>query len=638
MIDFPPLASLIRGPSETGKSYIRDCLWYLLGGDRAPKTIPEDSGYQHLALQFASEGESYLVVRSLKGGGARIFSTLKQPEAESDDLVALGAGDPTEQPDLPTSNSAESPLIDTSVLDWVERPLFEWADSDPSNLIVSLSGAAHKLILRSASRRGPVTGSDLRHWSLVAQPAMISEAPTSGTDHGQRPQRMAALNLFLTGSDDSAYVLVKSSRELDQIQGQITSAETALQRVMAGIDSKTSREEVIDAIERVDQTLEVLSRQYASRAAQLKDVRASVAELTPRLKKAEARREHSRSMVERFDLLAKKYQSDLDRLGAIREGVELFSDMSLVPCPLCFTPPEGQGHALAPPPSPKLYQAAAQAEATKILALSDGLAKSKGHEVERYLASEAEAKQFSTELYRLEQREAAVLGVVRGNSGADPKVLAIRRSDLSSQLDAWEESARLAAEIERLKVAKKVRPAKPAREAGGAGESISTLAKAMLVEWGCNDVQSVHLDMAAGDLEVNHRARLSYGAGTRSLYLSALTIAVMQHAMRKGYPHLGVVVLDSPLKAYADPKSPESARAKTVTESFYSWLSKWDGPGQLVVLENEEAPTEFAERLSAVQFTRRNDDGRAGFYLKTSNPAADEAEPARSESGNTDSS
>lgn len=28
-LEFSPKSFLIRGPSETGKSYIRDCLWYL---------------------------------------------------------------------------------------------------------------------------------------------------------------------------------------------------------------------------------------------------------------------------------------------------------------------------------------------------------------------------------------------------------------------------------------------------------------------------------------------------------------------------------------------------------------------------------------------------------------------------------
>lgn len=41
---FHPKRRLIRGPSETGKSHIYDCLWYMLGGDDLPGTFPLTQG------------------------------------------------------------------------------------------------------------------------------------------------------------------------------------------------------------------------------------------------------------------------------------------------------------------------------------------------------------------------------------------------------------------------------------------------------------------------------------------------------------------------------------------------------------------------------------------------------------------
>ncbi|WP_174825356.1 hypothetical protein [Paraburkholderia madseniana] len=81
----------------------------------------------------------------------------------------------------------------------------------------------------------------------------------------------------------------------------------------------------------------------------------------------------------------------------------------------------------------------------------------------------------------------------------------------------------------------------------------------------------------------------------------------------------GVVVIDSPLKAYADPDSAEErARpTRTLTDRFYAWLSTWGGPGQIVVAENEKIHAATADVLKPVEFTRRNDSGRAGFYLKS---------------------
>jgi hypothetical protein len=51
-VNFRNPAMLVRGASDTGKSYIRDCLWYLLGGDKLPKKIPEAFGYDLLTLEL----------------------------------------------------------------------------------------------------------------------------------------------------------------------------------------------------------------------------------------------------------------------------------------------------------------------------------------------------------------------------------------------------------------------------------------------------------------------------------------------------------------------------------------------------------------------------------------------------------
>lgn len=106
-------------------------------------------------------------------------------------------------------------------------------------------------ILRSQSDKGPVTGDDVRHWSLLSQTAILSEEPTSGSGFGV-PKRIASFNLFLTGSDDTSIQLRKSTAEVERIKGQLTSAEDAYRRIQAGLPSDVVRADVSDALERVD--------------------------------------------------------------------------------------------------------------------------------------------------------------------------------------------------------------------------------------------------------------------------------------------------------------------------------------------------------------------------------------------------
>lgn len=192
---------------------------------------------------------------------------------------------------------------------------------------------------------------------------------------------------------------------------------------------------------------------------------------------------------------------------------------------------------------------------------------------------------------------------------------------------------RLSAEIERLKKAKVRKHVEVVRDGSNSSRAVEAYAKTLLNDWGFVDVTSVLLDAVECDLVVNGRPRLSFGAGRRALFLTALTVALLRHALDKGNPHLGVVVIDSPLKAYADPRQTEAPEiaVSTVTEKFYSWLSNWSGPGQIVILENENIRDDMAAVLQPIQFTGPHGDGRPGFYPKRLPPPApgsDETAPS----------
>ncbi|WP_020183294.1 hypothetical protein [Methylotenera sp. 1P/1] len=572
---------LIRGPSDTGKSYIRDCLWYLLGGDKVPKYLPEAEGYDLLTLEIESkDGRSFEFKKALAGGSTAIC------EIFTSDIGIKS---------------------------------YESVNIDENELLVKLSGSSNKLLLRSKSKKGPVTSGDLRHWFLLSQPNMISEDATSGTGFSAF-QRIGAFSLILTGNDDSAIQISKSSAEVERIKGQLGSAQDALKRAESILPNDITRNDVSEAIERVESTLSSLTEQYQARALQLKELRVSLRVANEDLNKAMIDRDHSASMVERFELLDMKYSSDLGRLVAINEGVGLFQNLSETPCPLCETP---LGSQLNPShlnnKTQQQFRIALLAEVEKIRLLRKGLLISHGSEKTRLAGLNKRSKELQNILNDLESREKITLNATKVEFSADPKTLAVRLSELSSQLNSFDEIERLKLEIENLKTASIRKKVPLDRNAGESLVMVSNAAKRLLNSWGFEEVERVTLDLQACDLIINDRARLSYGAGKRAIFLAALSIALLDHAMTKGHPHLGFIVIDSPLKAYSDPESFEfdSKHLKTVTENFYEWLSTWQGPGQIIIIENEQISSETAKRLHPLQFTRVNGQGRPGFYPVT---------------------
>src|SRR5688572_28745594 len=63
----------VIGPSDTGKTFIGQCVDYALGSGRQPKRIPEASKYDQveLELETADGSESYTLQRGLEGGAIR---------------------------------------------------------------------------------------------------------------------------------------------------------------------------------------------------------------------------------------------------------------------------------------------------------------------------------------------------------------------------------------------------------------------------------------------------------------------------------------------------------------------------------------------------------------------------------------
>jgi hypothetical protein len=576
-IIFRRQGTLVRGPSDTGKSYIRDCLWYLLGGDKIPKEIPEGKGYDSLYLEFkAAEEDTYTVKRSLYGGGIEIFP------AGIQDITAVAA--------LP---------------------------NEIGQLLVELSGAKDKLILRSLSKRGPMTGGDLRHWCLLSQPAMISEEATTGAPT-ERTQRKAAFSVFLTGQDDASLVLAQSKDEKIKFSTLLTTIERDLKRVKSELPEAVIRSEVQNALSKVDDTLDILSKQQIERSSQLLIIRKSLNEISSALKNAESKLSQSMLMASRFTLLDEKYVNDLKRLRAVGDGIAVFETISSQPCLLCGTPVEEQVDiAMIASNAAAKQRIAMEAEAKKIESLRGGLKDALYREEQSVLRFSAEKNELQETFDDISKQEKNVLYNSLIEFIADPKKLAKVRTEYSAQIKLFEEIDRLNIEqdnIRELLPAKKIKS--PKRHTDVDALKVAEITKGLLNSWGFTDLKTVELVAEDCDINVDGRPRLTYGAGKRAIFLSAVTVALMQYAIEKEYPHFGLVVLDSPIKSYSDPviNSDVTVSPSVVRDSFYRWLANWNGPGQVLVLENEPIKEDVSEQLLPIVFTGIIAEGRKGFY------------------------
>jgi hypothetical protein len=578
LVTFNPAHCLIRGPSDTGKSYIFQCIAYCLGSDTSPDEIPEAGGYDTVALEIENrQGVVCTIVRGLSGGSAAIFESALEAR-EQDRKLAI----------------------------------------DLNEFGKRLAGVENRLIVRKAGVKGPVTAGSLRHWSLLSETDIVAKSSVLG-DTNTHAERGATLSLLLTGQDDAAIEVGLSLDERREASGGYHAVDEMLSRVKAELPVGVQIADIEDSLRKVDAALAATTEQHKSRAAQLRQVRHEIAAASDKMRTCEAHLAQSSGMVNRFQLLEKKYRSDLDRLVALNEGIAVFELLKRVPCPLCGTPIEQQiDKELLTTRAPKQQRQAFAAEANKIDNLRKGLLSALEHERQAVAKLQDERNKLLSELQDLERLEKSKIETGVAEFTVSPTDLAIRRSELFAQLRSFQEMEQLVGEAQRLKERSATKGARIQRPLTSDGLALSKRVLALLHAWGFANISSVEFDASRFDLTVNGRRRTTYGKGTRAVFLTAYYIALLEHCLSAGRPHVGIVVVDSPLKAYADPKPDvkPDVPLETVRSKFYDWLSKWTGPGQVVILENEEPPQSLSEILKAIEFTGYPSFGRPGFYVE----------------------
>src|SRR5690606_115703 len=92
IIEFDPGLNVITGPSDTGKSFILECIDFALGKGSVPKSIDEAKGYETLILRIRSNqsGEIVELKRSILNVGAIYY---KKGENEGRDIYYKHSGD-----------------------------------------------------------------------------------------------------------------------------------------------------------------------------------------------------------------------------------------------------------------------------------------------------------------------------------------------------------------------------------------------------------------------------------------------------------------------------------------------------------------------------------------------------------------
>ena len=587
---FGPELTTIYGASDTGKSFILRSVEYMLGGAQLTM-VDEAEGYTQILLGLLLPDGSPLTL-------------VRRPGTNSTHLHREDLRDLVHRPADAVVNAVHNARSKNSL----SVHLMHAMGLDEVLIRKNEAGGTRSLAL-----------TDLLHLSVVDEDRMIampSPVLRTGTA-ATRTAETSVMRLLLTGEGDVDVDTGPNAGQRRVNKGKISLLDQLVIDLSALLESEETERDLKDRLVRVKTAVDAQST--ALRTADevhRETVRERMAHAR-RLAGLDERLTEVSDLLGRFSLLEDQYRSDLERLVMVNEAGSILGYFRVGTCVFCGADPEHQHPGHNQQEATQLHTAV-QAEAAKTTALLTDLLPTIAD-----LAREQEelAQTWQTIKNKLETLDEAI-----AEAESD---LAPLREGLQELLDARsavERGLELHARIAELEDKRSrldgegavpaTRPAEyvPARIVN----DFDSVLQGTLASWEVPAVDNAGYDQYNAEVRAGGRPRAGRGKGVRAVLHSAFTISLARFCIERDLPHLGFVVLDSPVVTYRqpvkstpeDPDLPDVRIRSSVVHRFYQDILAF--PGQAVIIENGDPPLDVLSEAATYNFTAA--DGRPGFF------------------------
>lgn len=586
--------NIISGLSDTGKSYILQCIDFMLGAKAPPKEIDESKPYNKLLLEIESyAGATYTLERNLQGGAFNLYEVaINQLKPDSAAKI------------LKPQHDAKK-------------------DDNISTFILSLCGMSGVKIRKNIKNETlALSFRTISHLFLINETQIIEEtSPIEPKNVYEKSKLEAAFKFLLTGKDDRELIAEQdddNQRLLlvkQEIYDQLISD---LERKIASLEENGS---IPQEIERLKANINEVSTSITESSNEISERQQIRQQAWEELQEANSRLIVISELLKRFDLLRQHYQSDLKRLEFISEGDYLFEQLEPVNCPLCGQPVadhEAKQMCINSRGEIIDIQTACREETIKITAHLRDL---EGTVQTLIVEQEEMSTRSQNNNVKLHQSSRYIADILK------PKQIA-EEAELKRLEAAYRSLAELEVNIQRLEELREVRNSLGSVETTTKTDKISRsldktavrsfcdVVKDTLVSWNYPDVQVVEFDESKMDIVISGRPRRSHGKGIRALTYSAFTIGLMRYCKLNNLPHTNMIVLDSPLTTFKE-KTRDSVNedvSGVIHAAFFDDLALTPNDEQIIILENKIPSPEIISKVNFIEFVGRTGSGRKGFF------------------------
>lgn len=578
-------ANVVQGGSDTGKSYIVQCIKFALGSSKLPKSIAVSKGYTTVRVTFNNDdGSSFAIERAL---AEKSKATVIDEQGR---ISVLG-----------TKHSANN-------------------KNTLSSQFLQKLGLDGKLLLLGAEslRNAAFSLRDLEKIFLIDESRIVAEYSPLGTGQVmEKTKENSMLKLLLTGQDDAA---VKTAKKDLESKGVLKYKVSAVEEIISKFYPGDDAAQLLQL-----QKLKSFNHQVATRLEQAEaDLKSSFqsseglfqqkALYTSELEVAEVKIAEDKALLGRFDMLGKKYESDRQRLLGIEQVAVLLNASDTMLCPTCGNHFDSEsctanvddikkGVTFELNRISKNIQELAEAQGS----LSAAIERNTSSALKIKAAISALEKQIASELEDLVE---AVNDLKELSSSI--------RHDLSVLDQRVSDKARLSDELKRLgALLLEEQEGYIAESFEDAVKPLVTEIQSILERWGFPACLPVEFDFKARDITIGGSARGNFGKGYRAVAFSAFVLGLMNLLKLSGR-HPGFVVLDSPLTTYKEGDDLPEEEGDEVTSDliygFYRDIAESFKDSQIIIFENKEPDPSVIPMLNYQHFTKNRNNGRYGFF------------------------
>ena len=574
-IQFKKGLNVIFGSSDTGKTFIFQCINYMLGGSTPPKPIPESENYNLVGLVIETyEGKEYKLERSLQGGNFNLFD-------ENNKLFK----------DLNETNNKK-----------VNKETI-------SSFLLEICNIANKEIRKNQSgEKQNLYFQDIHKYFLIneekiiTEKSIISEKPERGFNALGTFEKNV-LKYLITGEDDSSIVSSQENDSVDFKKGKFELYNELISQLNE--DLKDSEYQKIDEqIEKLDDSIKNYKEIYLSSKSELNKYDNEKDILVKAIYIQENELINKQEILTRAQLLRKQYICDIARLKATLEAGQYLDDTQTTNCPICDSNIKEIVNI------PELTMAT-NAEIMKINLLlreleeSQKIYTSEKDEIDNSL--ESNKKHLNEVVIKIQDEIKVFLEDLSKNIKiySDKKQELSRVKTLKEKLDEYVQKRDAINVTDKKKAASKV-----------VFQELTSALMAPIVQEIEDILKAISFDNPQNpkigfsetllDFVIGTKNRKDYGKGYRAILYASFVIALLQYFRNKSF-QMGFVLIDSPLNPYkADETKDDGVVPNNLADNFYKYLYENVKNEQVILIENTSLQNELKDKVTHYEFNREN--------------------------------